>query len=44
MTSDQFAAVLRILVAEAEDAGLEPEAIMAEPANSTKLTDYRLGN
>lgn len=30
MTSDQFAAALRILVAEAEDAGLDPREILAE--------------
>ena len=31
MTQDEFAEALRRLVSEAEDAGLEPEAIMAEP-------------
>ena len=30
MTADEFAEALSRLVAEAEDAGLEPEAIMAE--------------
>ena len=45
MTQDEFAEALRRLVSEAEDAGLEPEAIMAElVARMTPLHTAIIGN